>query len=75
MFAPKKLPLIDRTEIIDSDGAYRLNPFRIGKLTYRIIGAGQDEETGKFYQIIKCVETGEYKNKFDDWMLKAAKKK
>tara|TARA_R110000803_G_scaffold203818_1_gene269555 strand:+ start:514 stop:771 length:258 start_codon:yes stop_codon:yes gene_type:complete len=72
---PQDLPLIDRAELMDKFGSFRLNPFKAGKLTYRVVGTSRGEETEVWSYCIKCVETGEYKDKDHAWMLAAAKKK
>lgn len=67
---PQNLPKVSRFELL-ADGGYRLNPWEYAGMTFRIVG--YDIELDAYS--IKCIETGEYKEKDDGWLKQVTTKK
>lgn len=71
---PEDLPRISVYELPYKDGGYRINPFEYGNKTYRIVGTTLAENEPATYSI-KCVDTGEYKVKPEQWLKAITTKK
>tara|TARA_R110001606_G_scaffold268674_1_gene417400 strand:+ start:505 stop:768 length:264 start_codon:yes stop_codon:yes gene_type:complete len=71
---PEDLPVISRFKL-KYKGSFKLNPFEYAGRHYRIVGTtlGESDESETTYSI-KCVETGEFKDKPESWLLAITKK-
>jgi len=74
---PEDLPRISVYELPYKNGGFKINPFEYRGQTYRIVGTTliYVEDVQQATYSIKCVETGEYKEKPEQWLKAITTKK